>query len=234
MYGFQSICSPFNRDRSKLCFSGTVVTGHVGPVYVPDGTESQPFRQAWKGEIVTAPYGGKYKEAVRRGNCYSGTTAVTGVAPGTALGTTAAFALYNPAGTGKYLHVMTLSMGLISGTIGAGAILITSDGTTTAVPTGTAITPRNLNFGASNSSIATCLTTATITTNAAKMVGILCSLNQLVVATTAVNSEMITRDVEGLYCIAPGCLLTLHGTAAAGSTPLVIFNATWEEETIST
>lgn len=202
----------------------------VGPTSVADGT-NPALRSTQLGALVTQSVSGKYAEAVARGNVYAGATAATGVAPGTALGTTAAFALYNPAGSGKRFVVQTLSMGQISGTLGAGVVWITSDNSATAVPTGTAITPRNRLIGSGNASVATCLTTATITTNAAKMIGILCSLNEAVIATTAVNNEVITRDMDGEVQLQEGCLMTIHATAAAGTSPLVVFCATWEEVT---
>jgi hypothetical protein len=197
---------------------------------VSDGIETQSFRQESHGGLVVQQSGGKYKEAVKRGNVYSAQTAATGVAPGTALGTTAAFCLYNPAGSGKNLVVQKLGLGLISGTLGAGVVHITGFAAGDAVPTGTSITPRNRCIGASNSSIATALTTATVTTTAAKMIGILCSLSQLVIATTATNPFDVEKDIDGEIVILPGYGICLHATAAAGSTPLVVFSATWEEE----
>lgn len=212
----------------------TVVSGHVGPVYVGDGIESQGLRQDSFGSAVVQQSGGKYKEATKRGNVYNAQTAATGVAPGTALGTTAAFCLHNPAGSNKRLIVQKIGMGLISGTLGAGTVHICGSVSGDAVPTGTAITPRNRRVGASNSSIATALTTATITTNAAKQIGILCSLNEEVVATTANISEVVEKDIDGEIVIDPGYNITLHSTAAGGSSPLVVFNVTWEEESLST
>ena len=76
------------------------------------------------------------------------------------------------------------------------------------------------------------LTTATVTTTAAKMVGVLCSLNEVVVATTAINSEVTVQDIDGGIVIGPGGYICLHATAAAGSSPLVVFFAQWEEESL--
>ena len=214
--------------------SQNTLNSRTGPVYTADGVTSQDVRHGRWGELIIQSGGGKYKEAVRRGNCYSGCTAQTGVAPGTALGTTAAHCLYNPVGSGKIFIVQEIGMGLISGTLGAGVVNITSDsvGAGAAVPTGTAITPRNRLIGSANTSSATYLTTATITTNAAKVIGVFCSLTQHVVATTAVNNEMIVRDMDGSICIGAGGYITLHATAAAGSSPLVVFSICWEEETV--
>jgi hypothetical protein len=182
------------------------------------------------GAMVTADGHGRYFEPSRRGYVFSAHTAVTGVAPGTALGTTAAFCLHNPTGSGKWLVVQRLSMGYISGTLGAGTVSICSSTSGDAVPTGTAIVPRNLLVGSSNSPVALPFTTATITTNAAKMIGVLCA-NTALLASTAVAPWLLEKEVAGEIVIAPGFNITLHGTTAAGSTPLVVFAATWEEVT---
>lgn len=215
--------------------AGNTLNARVGPVYGADGVAAVDVRQGSHAEGIVQQAGGKYKEATKRGNVYSAMTAVSGVAPGTALGTTAAFCLYNPIGSGKNLIVQKLGMGLISGTLGAGIVNITSDTVPSpaAIPTGTAITPRNRNTGAPNASAASPLTTATVTTTAGKMIGILCSLNEVVVATTAVNDEIIEKDIDGEIVVAPGSYVCLHATAAAGSSPLVVFTATWEEEAIA-
>lgn len=203
----------------------------VGPVSQADGT-NPAVRSNKQGAGVVTQAGGKYAEAVGRGNCYAAQTAATGVAPGTALGTTGAFTLGNPKGSGKRLHVMKLGMGYVSGTLGAGVVHIASQADATATaPTGTAITPRNLNVGAANNAVGLPLTTSTIPTTAASMIGILCSLTAAL-ATTAVQPYTVEKDVDGEIIIEPGCSITLHATAAAGTSPLVTFNATWEEITI--
>lgn len=213
--------------------STTVVGGHVGPVYVADGTETQSFRQEAHGALVVQQGGGKYKEAVKRGNCYNAQTAATGVAPGTALGTTSAFTLYNPVGSGKNFILHKIAMGLISGTLGAGTVHICAHPTSDAVPTGTAITPKNRLIGSANASVATALTTATVTTTAAKQIDIFCSLNEGVIATTAINNEVIEKDMDGGLIIGPGTGISIHATAAAGTSPLVVYNVNWEEELIA-
>lgn len=213
--------------------AGNNLNSHVGPVYTADGPASFDDRQGNHSEQIVQQCGGKYKEPTKRGNVYSAMTAVTGVAPGTALGTTAAFCLYNPVGTNKRLIVNKLGMGLISGTLGAGEVNITSSNTADAVPTGTAITPRNRDVGNANLSVATPFTTATVTTQAAKMIGVLCSLSEQVIATATGPTEVTEKDIDGEIVIEPGSYICLHATAAAGSSPLVVFFASWEEEGIT-
>src|SRR5689334_20707141 len=80
------------------------LTSRVGPITAADGSITQN-RSGKYGEQIVGQVRGKYFEATSRGNVYNAQTAATGVAPGTALGTTAAFCLYNPANSGKRLVV---------------------------------------------------------------------------------------------------------------------------------
>lgn len=210
---------------------GNSLNMHVGATYSAVGSSpGYDGRQDEHGHTTVVQGGGKYKEAAKRGNVYSGCTAATGVAPGTALGTTAAYCLYNPVGTAKNLVVQRISVGLISGTMGAGTVWITSSAAADAVPTGTAITPRNRLVNSANTAVATPLTTATVTTSAAKMIDVLCSLSEQVVATATGPTEVASKDIDGEIVIPPGGYICLHSTAAAGSSPLVVFAVTWEEE----
>lgn len=169
---------------------------------------------------------GKYHDAVLRGKVYSGATAPTGVAPGTALGTTAAFSLYNPAGSGFNLHVLRASMGYVSGTLGAGVVSwIANVLPTAAATTGTAITKINNLFGGA-AGVGLLFTTATIPSPT--ICRPFCSLGASL-ASTATQPWQIVEDVDSEFVVTPGCTLSLHGTAAAGTSPLVIFGITWEE-----
>jgi hypothetical protein len=201
----------------------------VGPTIGADGTPGpSPGRFGKTGESVISQAHGKYYEATSRGNVYAAQTAATGVAPGTALGTTGAFTLSNPKGSGKRLKLMKLSMGYISGTLGAGVVQIcVNNDPTAAAPTGTAITPVNMDVGSANNSVAKPLTTSTLPV-APTAVDILCSLGASL-ATTAVQPWLIEKDLDGDMVIEPGCSVTLEATAASGSSPLVVFNAIWEE-----
>lgn len=233
MYLFLAICAIAVFLIAGAIGVGNTLNARVGPLYGADGVAAIDTRLDSHGADVVIQSGGKYKEATKRGNVYSAQTAATGVAPGTALGTTAAFCLHNPAGSNKRLIIQKLGMGVISGTLGAGTVHICSSSSGDAVPTGTAITPRPRDVGSSNASVAVPLTTATITTNAGKQIGILCSLTEQVVGTTAVNNEVVEKDIDGEIVIEPGFNITLHATAGGGSTPLVVFFASWEEESIN-
>jgi hypothetical protein len=173
---------------------------------------------------------GSYQDAVLRGRVFCGGTAATGVAPGTAIGTTAAFSLYNPLGSGYYLVVLKVSLGYVSGTLGAGVVhYLANTSPAAAATTGTAITAVNCLFGG-GSSVARPFTTATIP--APTILRPFCSMGASL-ASTAIQPWQVYDDTAGEFIVSPGCTLSLHGTSAAGSTPLVVFGMTWEEVPIS-
>ncbi len=170
-----------------------------------------------------------YFDSVRRGNVFSAGTAASGVAPGTSIGTTAAFSLYNPLGSGVNLVVVRTTVGYVSGTLGAGVIhYVANINPAAAATTGTAITPVNCYIGVGiNTSQARPLTTATLPASPT-IVRPFCSL-QASLASTAVGPWQVMEDVRGEFVIAPGCTLSLECTTAAGSSPLLVFGMTWEE-----
>src|ERR1700676_1834669 len=95
----------------------TVPLLRVGATSQADGT-SALARGGKEGQQVVAQCHGKYYEAARRGKLSAACTAAAGVAPGTAVGTTAALAIFNPAGSGVRLAIKKVGVGYISGTLG--------------------------------------------------------------------------------------------------------------------
>lgn len=162
---------------------------------------------------------------VLEGKVFSATTAVTGVAPGTAIGTTGAFTLQNPLGSGVNLVLLEALMGYVSGTLGAGVVNYLVNGPATTPATGTAIVPVNALLGGPVS-VAKPLTTSTIVSPT--LLKPFCSLGASL-ASTAVQPWTIKDRIDGAIVVPPGANITLHETGAAGSTPLVIFGMTWAE-----
>ena len=114
-----------------------------------------------EGDLLANVYG-KYYELAIRGMLFHAATAVTGVAPGTAIGTTAAYALENPAGSNKNVVVIVGRMGYVSGTLGAGVIhWVSQNNPSAAATTGTAITPVNAKLDGPKG-VAKPFTTATV------------------------------------------------------------------------
>lgn len=171
----------------------------------------------------------RYFEAASRGYVFSGGTAVTGVAPGTAIGTTSPFTLANPSGSGKILIPIRVTCAYISGTLGAGAAhYVANTNPAAATVTGTAITvvKNKLSTGtAGNSGLlfttATLPATPTVLRPAWSWAPLL--------ATSVVLPYLIKDDLDGEFVVGAGCALSIESTATAGASPLVAFGITWAE-----
>lgn len=201
--------------------------GKVGPQVLADGNDAD-VRLNKVGALAVADAAARYYEAVSRGNVYRGSTAVSGVAPGTSIGTTAAFSLWNPPDSGVNLVLLEVSVGYISGTLGAGTIFfVANTNTNAAATTGTAITAVNALVGKTSAAIGKPLTTATLPATPT-LVGPFCSL-QASLASTAVAPWQIHRYLDGSLAVSPGGTLSLEGVTAAGSSPLLVFGVAWEE-----
>lgn len=201
--------------------------GKVGHFFTSDGVEDLPAlgrRRQFK--VIQSD--GRFFDAVDRGVMFCGGTAASGVAPGTSIGTTAAASLYNPLGSGFKAVVYRVSLGYVSGTLGAGVIhYVANTNPKAAATTGTAVTGVNCKFGGA-ASVCQALTTATLPATPT-VLRPFASLGASL-ASTAVQPWQIWDDVDGEFVVMPGCTLSLEATAAAGSTPLVVYGWTWAEE----
>lgn len=201
--------------------------GLTGEQTIADGAEGQT-RLGPQGDIVTN-ISGKYYEHARKGRLFHAHTAVAGVAPGTAIGTTAAAALYNPQGSGKDLVVLEGRISYLSGTLGIGFMswighLIP----TQAAFTGTAMVAVNgrLNGGSPSGQA---LTTATVPA-AGSTFRLFANLNAVLATTvTADGVWQLVDDVGAAIVIPPGTGVSLQATAAGGTTPKVLLGFSWLE-----
>jgi hypothetical protein len=190
--------------------------------------QSGAFRLGTQAELVTGQATGKYTQAVVSGKVFAAATAASGVAPGTAIGTTAAYSLYNPQGSGYNLILLGFSLGYVSGTLGAGMLnLIGHLSPSQAAHSGTGITARNCLVGNSSSGVGLAFTTATVPASGV-ILATLADL-QASLASTAVAPWSVWTDLDGMFAIAPGAGVSIQGTAAAGSSPLVCIGLVWEE-----
>lgn len=166
----------------------------------------------------------------KAGRLYMGQTAVTGVAPGTAIGTTAAFALYNPLSSGKNLIVHKASLAYVSGTLGIGQVDWVGHLTSSqAAFTGTAIPVVNGKVGAP-AGVGKPFTTATVPASGTPFRP---AFNlPPILATSVVVPWIILDEVAGAIVIEPGIGVSLQATAGAGTSPLVIYGCVWEEQDI--
>lgn len=201
----------------------------VGPV--PTGGDGAPVMPALGRftHSLTADLLPKFYEAVSRGYVFSGGTAVTGVAPGTAIGTASPFTLANPSGSGKVLVPIRTTCAYISGTLGAGsAHYVANVNPAAAAVSGTAITVvKNRLSTSTPGNVGLLFTTATLPATPTVLRPAWSWAPLL--ATTALAPYLIKDDLDGEIVVAPGCALSIESTATGGSTPLVAFGMTWVE-----
>jgi hypothetical protein len=201
-------------------------TGLVGKQSYGDGSQAS-VRQGRTGELIVQEYHAPLFQVTKEGGVFKAVTGVAGVAPGTALGATAGFALYNPANSGVNLVILSAKLAYISGTLGAGALYwALNNAAAQAAPTGTAITPLNANSSTA-SAAAKAFTTATLPASPVAF-DLFCSLAPLL-ATTAVQPFVVEQDIKGGIIVLPGNILSLQAVATAGTAPLVAYSVTWEE-----
>lgn len=202
--------------------------GHVGvPTATADGSDV-PNRLGKFAEQIIAQAHGKYYEAASRGKLMTASTAVAGVAPGTALSTTPPMALWNPTNSGLLIALKQVFLGYVSGTLGAGSMLHAQVSGQTAAPTGgTELTPVNNLLGTTRGTArafqgSTVANTPTIVRASGIILG--ASL-----ASTAALPAIAMDEVDGSIVIPPGGCWAFQGLAAAGSSPLVLIGAVYEE-----
>lgn len=179
-------------------------------------------------QLLTSNKHGRHYAQAYNGKIYHGMTAVTGVAPGTAVGTTAAFSLYNSSTSTVNLVVLKATMAYISGTLGIGIVSwVANTNSTAAATTGTAITVVNGLLSGGSNAVGAPFTTATLpaTPTVVRPFGNLPPM----LATSVLAPWILADDVDGAIVVAPGCTISLEATAGAGTSPVVVYGITWEE-----
>lgn len=179
------------------------------------------------GAGVVANAHGIYTDASAQGAIMVVSTAVAGVAPGTAISTTPPMEIWNPPSSGFILSILKVSVGLVSGTLGGGSLIYTQYNSQTTIPsTGTELVPSNALLGAPRGvgrtfQGSTLAGTPTIIRPAFNLGAFL--------NTTPTPAQPGLDLVDGEITVAPGTVFSVQGVAAAGSTPLVMIGVTYEE-----
>lgn len=191
-----------------------------------DGVEAA-IRLSREGAVLVAQAAGSLQEAADRSRLFWASTASSGVAPGTALGTTAAFCLANPNNSRVRLVIRKVSIGYISGTLGAGTVFAAMGAPSQTAISGTPITVVQGGGGGGGGARAAAYTTATIP--AAPLAAFpLWTLGAGLATTAGFPSESII-EIDGGLVVEPGGSFVMHAVAAAGTSPLVVFGCAWEE-----
>jgi len=208
-----------------------IIEGQVGPRIVSDGAETE-VRLGRMGCVVTTDAHGRYTENTTRGYVYSASTAVAGVAPGTALSTTPPLALWNSPGSQVNLCVLWSQLGYVSGTIGAGTVVyayVLQQTTTPTTGTELATVCNNLSAARSRGRVfqgSTLASTPLILYPAHTLQPTLATAP----AAGGFAPAAVSKDeVAGGIVVPPGAVLVMQGVAAAGTAPLVLMGMAWEE-----
>jgi hypothetical protein len=208
--------------------SGVIqVSWTIGGTGTPTFTGVYVTAIAKSGVTLDDAYGDYYTPALNS-MVFDASTSTAGVAPGTVIGTTGAFTLYNPKTSTKNLVVQEIRMSYISGTLGSGSVFLcaNTNAAATAV-TGTAITPISTLVGGSGTSQANAFTTSTLPASPT-MIRPLWTLTPML-ATSVFQPFSLEEETNGKYIILPGCSLSLEAVAGAGTTPKVVFSMSWVE-----
>jgi hypothetical protein len=198
----------------------------VGPQLAADGVQLTARGERTGAAVITQLHGA-FTESARYGNMMVAATPIAGVAPGTTLSTTPPFSLWNPPGSGKKLSVVKTMMGYVSGTLGAGSVVLAAVLSQVTVPsTGTELVPVCTDLGMPRGvgrvfSGSTWVSTPQIMYPMFQFGAAL--------ATSVYQIGDCINVVDGSLVLEPGTGIMLQGVAAAGTTPLVMFGMKWEE-----
>ncbi len=198
--------------------------GGVGPS--ADGTFSA-LRLGKSMEMIMQQAHGKYYEAASRGKLYSACIGAAGVAPGTALSTAPAMTIYNPSNSGILVAIKKVSVGYLSGTLGAGMFVHSQNASQVAAPTsGTELVPvcALLNGSRGTAKAFTGSTISATSTIVRPSISVGAFL-----ATEASVPGYLSDEVDGSIVIPAGVAYCYQGIMAGGSTPLVIIGVMYEE-----
>lgn len=199
----------------------------VGPVPTADSLTMTP-RADRTGATVMIPAGGVNRERVRRGSCYYASDQAAGVAPGTALGTTAALCVYNPSNSGVLVSVHKVYAQYFSGTLGTGNLYhcVNTTTTQTAPSGGTLLANTPALAGNANLSVAAVRTGATVVQPVA-IAPFAYLPPELATTVTALQQDFEVMD-DGIQLL-PGTSYQLQAVAAAGTSPKITVAVFWEE-----
>ncbi len=187
-------------------------------------------RMGKTGEIIANDVHGEHYEAGGRGAIFTACTATAGIATATLAVTTACLhLLYNPIGSGVNLSLIQASAFYVSGTLGAGVLLYTTNsGVAVVTPSGTAIVARSSLLQGGNAA-PKALAYASATT-AANMSILRPFASLPAYAGAAIGASMIMKDqLNGEFVVPPGYFIGIHGITATGTSPVMGFSFSWEE-----
>lgn len=200
--------------------------GHVGIRTTADNGQVVN-RHGRSGEKIVGQGVGERYESASRGLIYIASTAVAGVAPGTALSTTPPLDIHNPEGSGILVSILDVYVAYISGTLGAGSLVHARTAQTGVPTTGTTLTIQNARLGvAAGFATAGQGRTVSATPTLIRPSGIILGAS---LATTAALPVLMHENVNGGIVIPENQDWSFEAIAAGGSTPLLLLSVVWQE-----
>ena len=179
------------------------------------------------GSLVVTNGHADMAETTVRGNLMTASTAVGGVAPGTALSTTPPMFVWNPPASGKNLIINKINVGYVSGTLGAGSIVIATVTAQATVPTtGAELVPQN-NLVGFPRGVGRAFQGSTVASTPALLTPLM-NMGAFT-TTTAIAPQDAEKLLNGSVVVTPGSGVAFQGVAAAGTSPLVMIGVQWEE-----
>lgn len=179
------------------------------------------------GALVVTNTHGSFTESAVKGAIMYVSNLVAGVAPGTVPSVAPPLSLWNPPSSGKLLSITKVSVGFVSGTLGAGNISLLANLSQVTVPTGgTEIIPICSLLGMPRG-VGRAFTGSTLSA-VPQIIRPVFNMGAFV-GTSPVLPQDCDVLIDGGIIISPGSALSLQGIATAGTTPLVILGITYEE-----
>lgn len=176
---------------------------------------------------ILAP-AGRYADAVKQGNVYSGSSQ-TGCVWTVGLATTyTGVCVTNPAGSGKNLNILAAGFSERVAPAGIQDVWLAGAAHATAVVQSVAGTPKNMLLGSSNSATALLATGATLPTAPFYLLPLLGGKTSAALSTASIPNMVA---VDGLVVVGPGAFLII-ATFTVGAAVGQMGSIIWEEVAI--
>lgn len=211
----------------------TQISGVVGApssTSVADGTATQAMLQGKSGELLDAKLHGDFYTAAYRGRAFIGATAMAGTTiPVNASNLVGTFVLWNPAGSGVNLEVISYELGIAGTTtavIGSLALVFQAGiGSAIVIPTSqTALTPVAALVGSNSAPQGRLLSAGTLTGTPTVLMSLGISFGTTGATPGPVSNSF---NFNGRLILPPGVLVTTVCTAA--QTQAMQQQFTWAE-----
>jgi len=209
--------------------STATIEGLIGPSYGADNT-TQQIRMGRDAPLITGDLHGRYYENASRGQTFTAATASAGIAHGSALTATPAFAILNPAGSGRNISILKTFWGYVSGTLGSGSLWYTQGANPGSLPAETAAAFRSATLlsGAKAAAGDVALAYSGISLTNTPVLVRPSAFTLSAYAGAANIIVPLVEEIAGEIIVQPGAFFAIEGIGTAGTTPLIVIGCTYE------